>query len=276
MPVVEAVVNEEKLRQLLSEQTESETLDYKEAFDLSHKADEVELAKDLGAMQFSGGYVVIGADSRGRLTNRFTPSHAALLDEARLRKKMAKYLPEPLDLLAATHELDGHPVGIIYVGPHRDCFAVFRANGQYLKADGTVVIVFRQGEVFARHGSSSERWRQDDINTIRQCIEDRAKEKWRRELAADFDEMGIGRRAQRLVAGPATNLTWKLDDETFRAAVIELVRSRDSIPLQLLAQRVPADARSLISLGDRRIVDAPEQVGVFGCAWGIARPSLAR
>ncbi len=68
MPVVERVVNEEKLRQLLSEQTESETLDYKETCDLSQKRDQVELATDLGAMPMLGGFVVIGAASHGKLT----------------------------------------------------------------------------------------------------------------------------------------------------------------------------------------------------------------
>jgi hypothetical protein len=251
VPVVERVVNEEKLRQLLSEQTESETLDYKATCDLSQKRDEIELAKDLGAMLMLGGFVVIGADSRGKLSGLLEPAQAAMLDEARLRAKMAKYLPEPFDLLAASHTIDGRLAGVIYIGPHEDCLAVFKADGQYRDAKGRDIVVFRKGDVFARHGSSSEAWRQGDIDLIKRCIEERRKEGWRREFTEDLEQMGIGRRAAALTEGPAANFTWRLDAATFQAATVELLRRRDRIPLQLLAIRAPEDAARLRITGDQ-------------------------
>jgi hypothetical protein len=68
------MASEEKLRLLLVEGHESEQLDYKAACDLSQVRDKVELAKDLGAMQALGGYMVIGADDHGKTTNRLTAS----------------------------------------------------------------------------------------------------------------------------------------------------------------------------------------------------------
>jgi len=64
--VVEPLVSEEKLRQLLAEQAESASLDFKSDCDLRNKPDQVELAKDVGAMQMHGGFIVLGADDRGQ------------------------------------------------------------------------------------------------------------------------------------------------------------------------------------------------------------------
>ena len=124
MVIVEPLVSEEKLRQLLDEQAESAALDYKAICDLREKADTVELAKDVGAMQVAGGYIVIGADNNGRPTNGVAAERVALFDEATLRAKLRKWLPEPLDLLAAAHEIDGSKGGLIYVGGDSDGLCV--------------------------------------------------------------------------------------------------------------------------------------------------------
>jgi len=248
--VLEPVVTLEKLHILLAEAAESEMLDYKEVLDLLSTQDEVELAKDLGAMQVHGGFVVVGADSHGRVTSRLTQAQADLLDEARIRAKMARFIPEPFDLLAAQHEIDGHPLVLIYAGPHRDCFAVFRADGQYRNAAGRDVVRFRQGEVFARHGSASERWRQEDIDEIRRCLTEREKEEWRRELRDDIERIGIGAAGRRIATGSAASFTWQLDASTFQAAAVELLRTSDTIPIRLLLRSAGTDARTLAERGD--------------------------
>ena len=56
------------------------------------KADLVEIAKDIGAMQFDGGFIVIGADSSGALTGRSTETEAEKFDEANLRNKIDKWI----------------------------------------------------------------------------------------------------------------------------------------------------------------------------------------
>ncbi len=72
MPVVEPNVSREKLGQLLDEQHESESLDYEATCDLRERRDVVELAKDVGAMQVDGGFIVVGADDRGNPTGQLT------------------------------------------------------------------------------------------------------------------------------------------------------------------------------------------------------------
>src|SRR5207253_2450079 len=91
---VEPVVNEEKLRHLLTLQSEYPTLDYKQSCDLTRGlADRVELAKDVGAMSVLGGFIVIGADNRGALTGTVTAAQARFFDEARLRPILLNWLP---------------------------------------------------------------------------------------------------------------------------------------------------------------------------------------
>ena len=61
--VVDGVVSDEKLSELLALQTEYPELDLKATIDLTSTRDVVELAKDVGAMQVGGGYIVIGVDT---------------------------------------------------------------------------------------------------------------------------------------------------------------------------------------------------------------------
>ncbi len=60
--VIEPVVNREKLRELQALEAEYPTLDFKSGCDLREKREQVELAKDVGAMSVRGGFLVIGVD----------------------------------------------------------------------------------------------------------------------------------------------------------------------------------------------------------------------
>jgi hypothetical protein len=62
----------------------------------------------------------------------------------------------------ARHSLDGSEFALIYVGPHPDGFVVLERDGQVAKES-----VFRKGDVYARHGSASERWQQEDVARLR-------------------------------------------------------------------------------------------------------------
>src|SRR6266851_317550 len=119
MPVLERTASREKLAALLAEGHESEQLDYKETVDLSTEAGEWEMARDIAAMEALGGYIVVGADNSGVLTGRLTSKQAQLLDEARLRAKVRKYLKPPLDLLAGCYDMEsGERAACIYIGPN--------------------------------------------------------------------------------------------------------------------------------------------------------------
>lgn len=155
-----------KLDELLREAHEHEALDYKRQLDLNDNTALLELVKDIAAFSASGGYLVIGADDGGRPTAMVSEAEALLLDESRLRAKVKRYLPEPLTIRTARHDLDGALVVLVYVGPHPDGFVIVHADGQ--TADNKVV--FRRGDVFVRHGTASERWEPHDFGQIKEAM----------------------------------------------------------------------------------------------------------
>lgn len=245
-PLPEPAVSLEQLTHLLGLQGESATLDYKAECNLNDTRSCIELAKDVAAMQVQGGYIVIGADSNGRPLPPGVPRDVApLFDEARLRPKLGKWLPQPLQIVTADHVLDGCCFVIIYVAPNTDGFCVIEKDGTY-DDGGNQRFIFRRGDVFARHGSSSERWNQRDISAIWDRVVAARKEQWRTELGEELAHLGVARGAQRLIAGPASNYTWRVDQGAFDAATIELFRSLDDIPIRHFLDRTPGDAPNLI------------------------------
>lgn len=250
--VVQRFVGEEKLGELLREQAESPSLDYKRVLDLRDKKDLCELAKDLGAMQILGGYIVIGADDHGTVTGDLTDDLVPFFDESRLRAKVTKYLPDNIDLLVATHvDDDGKNVVLIYVGVNPDGFAIFKIDGAYESG-----CAFRQGEVFARHGTASERWSQADIGQVKDTIISEAKERWiaerEEERQAQLEAEARSATAARLSSeAPAESLTWNLEDDTFRTMVIEQLRRGDRYPLTLFVNRIPNEASTLVNAADK-------------------------
>jgi hypothetical protein len=248
--IVQRFVGEEKLWELLNEQTESECLDYKRTLDPGNKKDVCEIAKDIGAMQIDGGYIVIGADDRGSLTGDLSDALLPLFDESRLRSKVIKYLPDNLDLLVGTHVIEGKNVVLIYVGPNPDGFAIFKADGQY---DGGCA--FLKGAVYARHGTSSTAWSQADLVRIRANIIAAEKERWfeerREERRAEIEsEARATTASQQATAAPAESLSWELDNQTFRTMIIEQLRRDDLIPLTLFLGRAPNEAARLVDKND--------------------------
>ncbi|MBM2821413.1 MAG: hypothetical protein HW413_159 [Thermoleophilia bacterium] len=139
------------MHELLALEAEYPELDFKERIELATTEGRVELAADVGAMQVRGGYVIIGVDGKGTPSGGLDDVDVRLFDEANLRTKLLKYLPEPLQLRSAVHDVHGHTVAVIFVGPHPSGCAFFRSVGQYKRREKSVVR-FRKGEVFWRHG----------------------------------------------------------------------------------------------------------------------------
>ena len=138
MNAVPPTVNEDHLRLLLREQHESEVLDYKRELDLvggSKKRAIVETAKDVAAMASGrGGHIVVGGDGRGQPTGRVTSEHAAQLDEARLRPRLERYLPDGLLIRTAAHEIDGNILVLIHVSPHEDGLVIMKDGTKYVSS----------------------------------------------------------------------------------------------------------------------------------------------
>lgn len=252
MIVVEPVVNEEKLAALLAEQCESEALDYKDAEDLTDKRSLIEITKDIAALQAVGGYLVIGVDGRGVPTGKMIPALAKHFDEATLRPMLAKFLAPPINLLTAEHSVDGKTVVLVYVAPHPDGFAIIDKIGQYsVPGKPHPTTVFQPGDVFVRHGTSSERWRQTDLPRLFQRRDARLEADARTQFSRILAEVQQGQQGQQIASGPAAAFTWEVDTASFEATATELARRDDRAPIRLLLLRMTGDADHLLSAGEQ-------------------------
>ncbi|GHF04184.1 hypothetical protein GCM10017786_42480 [Amycolatopsis deserti] len=180
-----------------------------------------------------------------------TPELARHLDEAVLRPKLAKYI-DASGLRSARHEVDGTQLVLIYVPPAEQGWCTFRAPGEYEDSNGKKQYVFRVGDVFVRHGTSSERWTDDDVTRLFDQVVDRRKEAWRREIAHELAEQTrLTATVQGLQELPAAAMTWRIDGDSFEQLVTELLRSNDDISLRTLLTQTTRDAATLISNGSR-------------------------
>jgi hypothetical protein len=169
LPAWTGSVDAEALARLLGLQGERDWLDYKSQCDLSSTRDVVEFTKDVGAMMITGGYVVVGADDHGQPSGDV--DHVELFDPATVHGKVAKYVSKPFELRVAAHSHQGQSYALVYVIPHPDGFCIFERDGNYPDPVKGTRTVFQAGQVFARHGTSSEPWNQRDIAAIKQRLQ---------------------------------------------------------------------------------------------------------
>jgi hypothetical protein len=248
--VLDGIVSDEKLSELLALGTEYPELDFKGTLDLATKHDQVELAKDVGAMQVRGGYIVVGAKSDGTLTGELDGVNLSRFDEAMLTPMMLKWLPEPLELRARATERDGHKVIVLYVGRHPSGCAIFRADGIHGDEE---TVVFREGDVFWRDGTRSVRMSQQGLEEVIRCRIDSAKDAWMDEQRDIRRREQIEYEAASKGSGSLGPVNLDLDQAGLNAAVLELVRRDDDIALRHLLNEVMTRARGVI---DRGKIDA--------------------
>lgn len=265
---VDGTVSEDKLLELLAVQAEHAELDYKSYLDPTKQDDKVEFAKDVAAMQSlpQGGYLVIGADQRGQPTTEHGVIREADFDETKLRQAVDKFLPQPSGLTVAVHRLDGIDLALIYVAPRAEGFTVVQKHGQLL--DNTTVL--RKGDVFVRHGTSSERWDQNDVQRILSYNARRARQAARAELAADSQQ---GLESARLAKAPLGAITWKLDEEHFSQALAEAARARDMAAVRAAMLPMAGDAELFYAAGDyeglHALLDRVVAVPAIGLTFGF-------
>lgn len=248
--VVDGVVSDEKLAELLALQTEYPELDFKRTIDLGATRDVVELAKDVGAMQVGGGYIVIGVDQHGTPTGRLDSADTRPFDEASLTPKLRRYLPSPLVLRTRVAERAAHAVVLIYVGPHPGGCAFFTSVGQYREGNGRDVVVFREGEVFWRDGTRSVRMSQAGLDAVIERRISDAKDAWlaeqrevRRQQRTELETAHEGRR---LTDGPLGSVDLDMEEAELAAATLEFLRRDDRIGLTHLFNDAITRARGFI------------------------------
>ena len=80
------------------------------------------MAKDVGAMQVKGGYIVIGVDRSAEPIGDMDGADSSSFDPANLVPKMQRYLHGSLDIATGVLTWDGHTVVLVCVKPNpRGC-----------------------------------------------------------------------------------------------------------------------------------------------------------
>jgi hypothetical protein len=224
--IVDGDIREEKVAELLALEAEYPELDFKRMIDLGSPGGPVELAKDIGAMQVLGGYILVGADDRGRIADDMDQVDLRPFDQASLQQKMLKYLP--------------HPGGC----------AFFRITGAYAKDDGTVKTVFEEGEVFWRDGTSSTRMNQEGLEEVIERRVERAKDDWMAEQQEirrrEREDLESARQGRELGEGPLGSVDLDLPARELSLTALDLIRRDDEIALQHLINDAVRRAQTII------------------------------
>lgn len=236
VPPADGIVTDERLSALLRLAAEYDEVDFKTAVDLSSTRGEVEMAKDVGAMQVKGGYIVIGVDDNGEPTGGMHGANASPFDPANLVPKMQRYLHGSLDIATGVLTRDGHTIVLVCVKPNPRGCAFFRIDGQYPSPQGEQITRFRAGEVFWRENTRSVRITMEGLEQI---IERRflaRRDELLREWAAAERALGYasGGTDTPRIAGADLELSFSLSPEEVPATAIALMRQDDEIGLRQL------------------------------------------
>jgi Putative DNA-binding domain len=258
--VVDGDLSDEKVSELLERRAEYPELDYKSHVDLSEKRDEVELSKDVGAMVVAGGYILIGVEDDGSLTGGMDEVDTRAFDEASLRPKLFKYLPEPLQLVTRTTERGGHVVVAICVLPHPDGCVYMRADGNYVDEKERSKTVFRQGEAFWRKGTQSVRLDQAGHREVLERQLAARKKDW----ISEQQQLRLQEAAEQRAAAESRSLAeaelgavnLDLNPDQLNLASLELVRRGDKVALKHLFLDAQRRARGFKEASDKESTDA--------------------
>lgn len=238
VPPADGIVTDERLAALLRLAAEYDELDFKSAADLSTTRDEVEMAKDVGAMQVKGGYIVMGVDGNGDPTGGMDGANLSQFDPANLVPKMQRYLHGSLDIATGVLTRDGHTVVLLCAKPNARGCVFFKIDGQYQDSQGQQVRRFRAGEVFWRENTRSVRITMEGLEEI---IERRFLAR-RDELLREWAtaERALGSATGGSSTGTASTgnvgpeMSLSLGPDEVPATAIALMRQNDEIGLRQL------------------------------------------
>lgn len=159
-------VSIQQLKALIERGSEDEFVDYKRNIDLSTNHGIIEFAKDVSAFSDKGGWIVVGVSDDGTVVG-VDNIEFSKWDESKLRQKVDKYCGSGFLINSAVHNVDGLDFVIIQIRPHPEGACIMSGQGQYKTSHRREVkTVFKPGDVFTRHGSSSERVNQFDMRRI--------------------------------------------------------------------------------------------------------------
>jgi hypothetical protein len=232
---VDGLVSPEKLNQLLALKSEHPQLDFKKTLDLGNRKDLVKLAKTAGAMGVKGGYVIVGADNHGNLTGQLDGADMSLFDEAQLRGKLSRYLPESAPIRSAGIDHHGHQVALICFLPNPRGCSIFKADGNYEEPPGNPLTLFREGDIFWRDGTSSVRISHEGLEEVIERRVAAVKREWMGEQQEirrqEREEIERNYAARDLGQAPLGTLNFGLAADELSRAALDLIRRGDRIAL---------------------------------------------
>ncbi len=267
VPPADGVVTQERLEALLALRAEYDELDYKRKLELSSRRDEVELAKDVGAMPVKGGFIVAGVDGTGVATGEMDGVDTSPFDPARLVPKMQRFLDGPLLIASNVLETAGHTVVLICISPNPNGCAFFRISGEYeiIRPDGSTDTKtrFRPGDVFWRESTRSVRITKDGLEDV---IERRFAA-WRDEL---LREWAAAQRAlvETQVAQPGASRpspSFAIPSDEVPDTGLQLIRDDDAVGVQQMLDDGRRRARTYIEDEAIGVDQLPTLLDAFTC-----------
>lgn len=254
----DGVVTEERVRLLLAQQSESPSLDYKSECHITTTKGKLEFVKDCAAMMSrpEGGYLVIGADGIGKPTG--VSMKAADFDESRLRTLLEKHLGLGINIKSQTHNINGDDITVVFIGRRDDrLFPVVKADAGYAESGGKTTLVLRQGDVFVRRGTSSDRWQTADLAGLLEPYVEAIRQEERDRVGELVERITDTARGATIARGPLGGFTWKLSDLDFRNTLTEAIRNDDTVVIQtgLLEMR-----NDLVQTGSQTIAEPSDDL----------------
>lgn len=242
-------VSRSKCEELLEAHSESDVLDYKKKIAIPSTEAYLDLVKDVAGMSVKGGYILIGVDNDGDLWLDDTEVNERLWDESNIRQQLAKYLPEGVEVNIAIHDFTSRKLVLVHVHPHKDGFVIMKSDGQYSDERNGQNTKFSKGDIFIRHGTSTEKIAQLDIHLIFEKRIEVAREVWREEI---FSLMGNSQPVREILPTDSaqrqmglggsstirTELSWILPLAAFRSVALEAVRNSKFDDLEILFHEI--------------------------------------
>ncbi|MEV5207620.1 ATP-binding protein [Micromonospora sp. NPDC053740] len=268
MIVVDGRTDSEKLQELLAAGTEETALDFKATLDLSSRTskDSLEFVKDCIAMGNlpGGGYIVIGVDGRGQPAHDQPPVNVRQFDSADLRNRIAKYVEAPVHILSQHHEVRGRTIVLVYVQPNPDGLPVpVSTIGQYTRDGGGIAVVFNEGEVLIREGTSNVRLRYAHWNDLL----GRYRERVRQEARHDIDDLVRGLidalRRGGTAAGSSVPLLLEMEEDVFAEAVVASLDTTSTVRIRQFVTNAVAAIMPGVSAPDTRSEQALDKLAVI-------------
>lgn len=167
--IVDGDVSDNRIATLIKFQREEESLDYKEALDLTSnsakKHTKIDLVCDIVSMaNTTGGYILVGVKENigGRFSTQGVDQDCiALLTQETIKNWLGNYVDATIRVLVRAGKYNGKDIVAICTFS-AGVPVPFRQHGQYRLPKGVEKTKFLAGDLFVRHGSKSERAHYED------------------------------------------------------------------------------------------------------------------